>query len=127
MSYSVNDMNDYDSDSDNVEDNEYLLDFYSNQNYNKNISVILDFKEKMVKQPEFICIKNISCGEILKYIEYIFYVNIRYNIKLPKNFYQVNEEQYNIISDLFKNLYLNNYDDTIINFFVIKLYNKMYV
>ena len=61
--------NDYDSDD--IDSNlykEYTPDILAEFEEDKKITVVQFYKEKLSKEPEFIGIKNISCGKILNII-----------------------------------------------------------
>lgn len=113
-----NEDNDYDTEDDN-EYNELSVDIICELNYDKKIEIINFYKEKLLKEPEFIGIKNICSGKILNFIE-------NKNNKLIKKDYKVNSEQYLIFLNMYSELnYECNYN--IINSLVSKIFNYIYV
>ena len=103
--------NDYDSDeNENGTLNDYTPEIIAEFEEDNKLSIINFYKEKLSKEPEFIGIKNISCGKILNIIE-----NIHLE-KLNKNDYELNEIQYNIFNDMYLELSsFSNIKKTMVN------------
>jgi hypothetical protein len=103
--------NDYDTDeNENGILNDYTPEIIAEFEEDNKLSIINFYKEKLSKEPEFIGIKNISCGKILNIIE-----NIHLE-KLNKNDYELNEIQYNIFNDMYLELSsFSNIKKTMVN------------
>jgi hypothetical protein len=114
------DENDYESDDD-CDYNEFTKDIISEFNYDKKIQIVSFYKEKLMKEPEFIGVKNICAGEILFYIQ-----NINNPIKITKKDHKLNFEQYNLFINMYSELnIIGNYD--IFNSVTKKIFEKIYV
>jgi len=122
--------NDYDSEE--IDSNlykEYTPDILAEFEEDKKIEVVQFYKEKLSKEPEFIGIKNISCGKILNIIE-----NNNKNHKNHKYCYKLNENQYYIFNDMYSELnnILNNkkkliQDLNIYNIVTNKIFDLVYI
>ena len=122
--------NDYDSDD--IDSNlykEYTPDILAEFEEDKKITVVQFYKEKLSKEPEFIGIKNISCGKILNIIE-----NTNKNYKNYKYGYKLSTEQYYIFNDMYSELnnVLNNkknliQDLNIYNIVTNKIFDLVYI
>ena len=111
---------DYESDED-YDYNEFTEDIISEFDYDKKIQIISFYKEKLMKEPEFIGIKNICAGEILVYIQ-----KLTKPMNITKKDYKLNLEQYNLFVNMYSELNLiGNYD--IFNSVTKKIFKKIYV
>lgn len=125
--------NDYDSDdNDSNLYKEYTADILAEFEEDKKIAVVQFYKEKLSKEPEFIGIKNISCGKILNIIENTNNLSAR-DLKLYKNI-NLSVEQYYIFNDMYSELnnVLNNKKNLIqhenIYYIVInKIFDLVYI
>ena len=121
----LNDDNDYDYDSD-YEKNKYnFLEKLNDYEYLEKITIINYYKNLLSYEPEFISIKNICSGQILKLIE-TYRRALKFNNKQYKNIYKLNIDQYNIFNNLYYDLELEGNID-IYNTITYKIFNKIYI
>lgn len=119
--------NDFDYEEDENDLKEFTIDIINEIEYDIKIEIITFYKNLLMKEPEFIGIKNISCGEILNIIETTCDESISINkININKFFYELNSVQ----NDLFINMYdelniIGNND--IFNRVTNKIFKKIYV
>lgn len=114
------DENDYDSEENYDMYGEYTPDIIAEFMYDKKIEIIGFYKDKLVKEPEFIGIKNISCGEILSMIE------STKKEKLNNSDYKLNFEQYLLFKNMYSELNLQ-VSMNIFNNLTKKIFNRIYV
>ena len=119
----LNDDNDYDTDDDNSKYT--VLEKINDNDYFEKISIINYYKDLLSCEPEFIGIKNISSGEILKIIE-TYYRPQRINYKQYKKMYKLNLDQHYIFNNLYIDLEMKGNID-IYNIVTNKIFNKIYV
>lgn len=111
-----------DDDNDNAY-SEYSPEILAEFQYDYKISVVEFYKELLKKEPEFIGIKNISCGKILEILE----SNNDNKKKLSKHkVYSLNTEQNNIFYNLYKDLGFKG-DVNIYNEVTNKIFNHIYI
>lgn len=112
------------NDIDDEEENDYnelSSDIIEEFNYDNKINIINFYKEKLLCEPEFIGIKNISAGKILYIIE-----NLSKDYKLHKKDYKLNNEQYIIFSNMYKDLdCIGNIN--IFNLVTKKIFSNIYI
>jgi len=119
----LNDDNDYDTDDENSKYT--ILEKFNDNEYNEKISIINYYKDLLSYEPEFIGIKNISSGEILKIIE-TYRRTERINYKQYKKMYKLNIDQNYIFNNLYTDLEIDGNID-IYNIVTNKIFNKIYV
>ena len=116
--------NDYSDDENDLNNKDELTsDIIEELNYDNKISIINFYKDKLLKDPEFIGLKNICSGKILNIIENNLNSS---NIKISKNDYKINLEQYYIFNDMYLELNLepNNH---IFNLVTNKIFKIIYL
>lgn len=116
--------NDYSDDENDLNNKDELTsDIIEELNYDNKISIINFYKDKLLKEPEFIGLKNICSGKILNIIENNLNSS---NIKISKNDYKINLEQYYIFNDMYLELNLepNNH---IFNLVTNKIFKIIYL
>ena len=113
--------NDYDSEENHDIYGEYSPDIIAEFIHDKKIEIIGFYKDKLVKEPEFIGIKNISCGEILSMIE-----STNKEEKLGNSDYKLNFEQYLLFKNMYSELNLQ-VNINIFNNLTKKIFNRIYV
>lgn len=119
----IHDENDYDSDDENLKYTRLeKLNYYE---YLEKISIINYYKNLLSYEPEFIGIKNISSGEILKIIE-TYRRPLRFNYKQFKKNYKLNSYQTNIFNNLYADLEIEG-NINIYNTVTYKIFHKIYV
>ena len=123
MIYLNDDDNDYDTDDENSKYT--ILEKFNDNNYFEKISIINYYKNLLSYEPEFIGIKNISSGEILKIIE-TYYRPRTINNKQYKKMYKLNLDQNYIFNNLYIDLEINGNID-IYNVVTNRIFNKIYV
>jgi len=111
--------NDYDTDDEYTKC--YTHENINDYEYNEKISIINYYKNLLSYEPEFIGIKNISSGLILKIIEIT-----RNPLRLNKKDYKLNNDQYNIFNKMYNDLELEGYS-YIYNTVTKKIFNKIYI
>tara|TARA_B110001450_G_C17556825_1_gene455022 strand:- start:624 stop:998 length:375 start_codon:yes stop_codon:yes gene_type:complete len=119
----LNDENDYDTDEENSKHN--YIEKLNHYEYSTKISIINYYKNLLMFEPEFIGIKNISSGEILKIIQQTKNIE-KINYKQYKKRYHLNYDQYYIFNNLYYDLELEcniNIFNTVTN----KIFRKIYV
>ena len=119
----LNDDNDYDTDDENTKYT--ILEKLNDYEYIEKISIVNYYKELLSYEPEFVGIKNISSGEILKIIE-TYRKPKKLNHKQYKKEYKLNIDQYCIFTDLYNDLEME-YSIDILNLVTNKIFNKIYV
>ena len=119
----LNDDNDYDTDDENSKYT--VLEKLNDNEYHEKISIIDYYKDLLSREPEFIGIKNISSGEILKIIE-TYRRSKRFNYKQYKKMYKLNIEQYYIFNNLYTDLEIEGNID-IYNIVTNRIFNKIYI
>lgn len=119
----LNDDNDYDTDDENPKYT--FLEKLNDNEYHEKISIIDYYKDLLSHEPEFIGIKNISCGEILKIIE-TYYRPKKINYKQYKKMYKLNIEQYYIFNNLYTDLEIEG-NINIYNIVTNRIFNKIYI
>lgn len=119
----LNDDNDYDTDDENSKYT--ILEKFNDNNYFEKISIINYYKNLLSYEPEFIGIKNISSGEILKIIE-TYYRPKTINYKQYKKMYKLNLDQNYIFNNLYIDLEMKGNID-IYSVVTNKIFNKIYV
>lgn len=125
------DENDYDTDNENNDcnRNEYTKEILQENEYDRKIEIINFYKELLMKEPEFIGIKNISSSKIYEIINENNNNNNNNdnnnNNNLKSN-YVLNQDQYTIFNNMYNDLdiYGNN---NIFNFITNKLFKIIYV
>lgn len=112
-----NDYDDTDDENSKLSINEKLNDY----EYNEKISIIGYYKNLLSYEPEFIGIKNISTGLLLRIIDMT-----RNSIKLNKKDYRITREQYNLFNKLYEDLeIIGNMD--LYNTVTKKIFSIIYV
>lgn len=101
----LNDYNEeYYSDEDNDIRAEYSSEILEEMEYDKNISIVSFYKELLMKEPEFIGIKNMCAAKIFDIIQ---------NTKFPIKYNKINltNDQISIFNNMYTDLKLNlDYD-----------------
>lgn len=113
--------NDYDTDEYDDNYNEFTPDIIEEFNYDIKIETIDFYKDLLLKEPEFIGIKNICSGKILNIVETT--TNIT---KLNKNDYKLNFEQYNIFKNMYSELDLQG-NENLFNIVTKKIFSIIYI
>ena len=115
------DENDYNSEEEVYSVLEFPSDIIEELEYNIKIGIVSFYKDILLREPEFIGIKNISTSNILYIIE-----NTKKELKLNKKDYKLNFEQKKIFDRMYSELnLLKNYN--IYNLVTKKIFNKIYV
>jgi len=119
--YYPDEENDFDSDNDdNIELNS---EYFNIIKFDNDIEIINNYKQVLLKEPEFIGIKNICSAEILYYIKnpnVISNKNGRKNVE-----YHLNDEQLDIFFSMYYELNIK-YNELILNNVCNKIFNKIY-
>ena len=115
--------NDYNSDDECDVSGELTGDIIEELNYDKDIKIVDFFKDKLVKEPEFIGLKNICSGKILDIIKN---VTFNPNEKIHKNDYIIDLEQRNIFNDMYLELNLQP-NNNIFNLVTKKIFKIIYL
>lgn len=115
------DENDYNSEEEVENIIEYPSDIIEEFENDKKIGIVSFYKDILLREPEFIGIKNISTSNILYIIE-----NTTKELKLDKKDYKLNFDQIQIFNRMYSELnLLPNYN--IYNFVTKKIFKKIYV
>ncbi len=115
------DENDYNSEEEVDSILEFPSDIIEEFEYDKKVGIVSFYKDILLKEPEFIGIKNISASNILYIIE-----NTTKEVKLNKKDYKLNFEQNQIFNRMYSELnLLQNYN--IYNLVTKKIFKKIYV
>jgi hypothetical protein len=113
------DDNDF-SDNEDINDiGDIPYDILKEMEYDLNNNIILHYKQLLLKEPEFIGIKNINSGFILEKINNLHNFN---SIKCNKLI--LTNEQYKIFQNMFDELQIS-YDENSINILANIIYNKI--
>lgn len=115
----LQDENDYDTDEE--MHRTVAFDRINDNQYSYKIEIVSFYKDLLLYEPEFIGIKNISSGLLLRFVE-----TTRKTLRLNKNDYRLNTEQYNIFNNMYNDLQIKgNYN--LYNTITKKIFNKIYV
>jgi len=110
--------------SDNEDLNDYAdipTDILEEIEYNRQINIILYYKNLLLKEPEFIGINNINSGFILEKINNLHnFKNINCNKLILTN------QQYNLFKNMFDELQFS-YDENSIIILANIIYNRLYI
>lgn len=120
----VND-NDYDNDNDN-EYNDYTEDILAEIKLDNKINIIDYYKNILLKDPDFIGLKNLS---LIKFLNIIECTNSNYKKKSrleKRNQHKITEEQFNIFYNIFIDLDIN-YNDNKLRNVIDSIFNIIYV
>ena len=120
--YYPDEENDYDSDND---DNfELNSEYFNIIKFDNDIEIINSYKQVLLKEPEFIGIKNICSAEIL-YIIQSTITDPKEKLLKNKKVYYLSEEQEDIFINMYKELNIK-YTENILNSVCNKILNKIY-
>ena len=111
--------NDYDTDDEYTKF--FTREIPTDREYNEKISIINYYKNLLSYEPEFIGIKNINAGLILKIIDIT-----RKPLRLNKKDYKLNSEQWDIFNKMYYDLELEGYSN-LYNTVTKKIFNKIYI
>ena len=120
--YYPDEENDYDSDND---DNfELNSEYFNIIKFDNDIEIINSYKQVLLKEPEFIGIKNICSAEIL-YIIQSTITGPKEKLLKNKKVYYLSEEQEDIFINMYHKLNIK-YNENILNSVCNKILNKIY-
>ena len=120
--YYPDEENDYDSDND---DNfELNSEYFNIIKFDNDIEIINSYKQVLLKEPEFIGIKNICSAEIL-YIIQSTITDPKEKLLKNKKVYYLSEEQEDIFINMYHKLNIK-YNENILNSVCNKILNKIY-
>lgn len=105
---------------DEIEDSTKNEEIEIENEYCRKIDILLNFKNDISMEPEFIGIKNINCQIILDIIENTFYKN-----KIHK--YILTKDQMRYFKKLYFDLKIDYINEDIIQTVVNKIFNKIYI